>query len=125
MKRSVLFCLIFTAGVFVIGFSGCAKEKEVDLTDWSMPKFDKEVVETKEAVKPEEEPEQPVMEPRPITYVVKRGDSISAIAIRHGMSPQRLSEANNLSLKGSKSIIYPGQTLIIPDIDKSIYHYEK
>ena len=124
MKRSVLSFLILIAGVLVLGFSGCSKEEE-DLTDWAIPRFGKEVAETEEAVKPEEEAEQAIIESQPLTYVVKKGDSISAIAKRHGVSPRRLSEANNLRLEGSKSIIYPGQKLIIPDVNKTIYYYEK
>ena len=116
MKKSFLFFLILTTGVLVLGFSGCTKEKEEDLTDWAIPRFAYEVAETVEAVKPEEKPEA--------KYVVKKGDSISAIAKRHGVSPQRLAEVNNLELEGSKSIIYPGQKLIIPDVNKTIYYYE-
>ena len=125
MKRRVLSFLILIAGVLVLGFSGCAKEEEEDLTDWAIPTFKKEVAEIEEAVKPEEEADQAIIESQPVTYVVKKGDSISAIAKRHGVSPRQLSEANNLGLAGSKSIIYPGQKLIIPGVNKSIYYYEK
>jgi len=114
MERSVLSFLILIAGVLVLGFSGCSKEEE-DLTDWAIPRFGKEVAETEEAVKSEEEAEQAIIESQPLTYVVKKGDSISAIAKRHGVSPRRLSEANNSGLEGLKSIIYPRQKLIIPN----------
>ena len=113
MKKSALSFLIIIAGVVVIGFSGCTGEEEKDLTDWSIPRFEKKVAETADTVNPEED------------YVVKKGDSISVIAKRHGVSPRRLSEANNLELKGPKSIIYPGQKLIIPDVNKTTYYYEK
>ena len=113
MKRSVLSFLILVAGVIILGFSGCTRDEEEDLTDWSIPRFEKKVAETEDTVKPEEE------------YVVEKGDSISAIAKQHGVSPQRLSEANNLELEGPKSIIYPGQKLIIPDVNKTVYYYEK
>ena len=103
MKKNVLYSLILITVISVPGFSGCTREKEEDLRDWAIPRFDKEDAETEKAIKPEER------------YVVKKGDSLSAIAERHGVSPQRLSEANNLELKGSKSIIYPGQKLIVPD----------
>ena len=113
MKKSLFHSLILVLGIVVLGFSGCTKEKEADLTDWAIPRFAKEVVETKEAVKPDER------------YVVKKGDTLFAIAERHGVSPQRLSEMNNLGLEGSKSIIYPGQKLIIPEVNKTTYYYEK
>ena len=98
MKRNRLSILILSACALVLGFSGCAKEEEVDLTDWAIPRFDNEITETEEAV-----------------YVVNKGDSISAIAELYDVSPQQLSEVNNLELDGSKSIIYPGQKLIIPE----------
>ena len=103
MKKNVLYSLIIIAVLSVPGFSGCSREKEKDMTDWAIPRFDKQEEETEKAIKPEER------------YVVKKGDSLSVIAERHGVSPQRLSEANNLELQGTKSIIYPGQKLIIPD----------
>jgi len=116
MKRRVLSYLIL--GVLVLGFSGCTREPEEDLTDWAIPRFEKEAAEAEEALTPEEDAEQAITEPQPLMYVVKKGDSISAIAKRHGLSPRRLSEANNLELEGSGSIIYPGQKLIIPDVNK-------
>lgn len=45
------------------------------------------------------------------TYVVVAGDTISAIAQRHGVSVQAVLSANGLS---SSSIIYPGQKLAVP-----------
>lgn len=112
MKRHVLSFSILIAGVLVIVFSGCTKEPEEDLTDWAIPRFEEE------AATPVEEAEEAVTEPQPLMYEVKKGDSISAIAKRHGVSPRRLSEANNLELEGPGSIIYPGQKLIIPDVNK-------
>ena len=123
MKRSILsFILSLIAGVLVLGFSGCTKEKEEDLTDWTLPK---EVAGPEETATPEEEVEQATIESQPVTYVVKKGDSISAIAEQYGVSPLRLAEANDLGLEGSKSIIYPGQKLIIPDVKNTGYYYEK
>ncbi|GAA1987497.1 hypothetical protein GCM10009777_22360 [Microbacterium pumilum] len=45
------------------------------------------------------------------TYTVQRGDTISAIASRHGVSIQAVLSANGL---GWSSIIYPGNSLVIP-----------
>jgi LysM repeat protein len=114
VKKSFLFFFVLITGVLVLGFSGCIKEAEEDLTEWAIPLFEKEVVETEEAVKPEEEAEKATIESQPVTYAVKKGDSISVIAEQHGISPLRLADANGLRLEGSKSIIYPGQKLIIP-----------
>ena len=44
-------------------------------------------------------------------YHVKQGDTVSAIAARAGVSTSSLLAANEL---GSRSVIYPGQTLRIP-----------
>ena len=87
------------------GFTGCEEEKKEDLTNWAIPNFDKEQAKTEEAV---------VEESVPLIYVVKKDDSISAIAKQRGISPRRLAEANGLALKGPESIIHPGQELIIP-----------
>jgi LysM repeat protein len=46
-----------------------------------------------------------------ITYTVKRGDTIGAIAARYGVSTQSVLTANKL---GWSSIIYPGQKIVIP-----------
>ena len=45
------------------------------------------------------------------TYVVRRGDTLGAIARRQGVSLSRLLSANRLS---RRSTIYPGQQLLIP-----------
>jgi LysM repeat protein len=44
-------------------------------------------------------------------YTVQHGDTVSAIAKRHGVSAQAMLAANGL---GWSSIIYPGQTLAVP-----------
>jgi LysM repeat protein len=44
-------------------------------------------------------------------YIVQRGDSLSAIAVRFGVSVRELASANNISLM---DYIYAGQTLRIP-----------
>ncbi|TDN93198.1 LysM peptidoglycan-binding domain-containing protein [Microbacterium sp. BK668] len=45
------------------------------------------------------------------TYTISQGDTLSAIAARHGISVQALFAANGL---GWSSIIYPGQKVAIP-----------
>lgn len=45
------------------------------------------------------------------SYVVQAGDTVSAIAQRHGVTVQAVLDANGLS---RASIIYPGQALVVP-----------
>ncbi len=97
MKKPVLYLPVFVAGMLLLGFTGCAEEKKEDMTKWPMPKFEKT--------------EEPAM----IEYVVVRGDTISAVAEQYGISPLHLAVENDLDLEGRGSIIYPGQTLIIPE----------
>ena len=47
-------------------------------------------------------------------YVVKAGDSLSAIAQQYGVSMQAIMAANNIS---NSSLIYAGQRLVIPGTD--------
>lgn len=49
--------------------------------------------------------------PAPITYTVKKGDTLSGIAAKHGVSVAAITVENNMS---RKSTIRPGQTLKIP-----------
>lgn len=55
----------------------------------------------------------PPPEPTPSTdgYVVQPGDTLSGIALRHGVTVWALTQANDLT---NWNIIYAGQTLIIP-----------
>ncbi|RKR74319.1 LysM peptidoglycan-binding domain-containing protein [Frondihabitans australicus] len=50
------------------------------------------------------------------TYTIVRGDTLSSIAARHGVSTQALLDANGL---GWSSIIYPGQKLRMPGASTS------
>jgi LysM repeat protein len=56
-------------------------------------------------------PAAPAAKPAAGQYTVVRGDTISGIAQRHGVSIQAVFSANGL---GWASIIYPGQKLTIP-----------
>ncbi|WP_374978192.1 LysM peptidoglycan-binding domain-containing protein [Microbacterium trichothecenolyticum] len=56
-------------------------------------------------------PAAPAPAPSTGTYTVQRGDTISAIAKRHGTTTNAVLSANGL---GWSSIIYPGQTIKIP-----------
>ncbi len=55
----------------------------------------------------------PVPPPAPaaVAHTVSAGDTVSAIARAHGLSTAAVLEANGL---GWSSIIYPGQTLLVP-----------
>ncbi len=53
--------------------------------------------------------EAPLAEPK--SYTVKRGDTLSQIATRHGVTTKALGAANNLT---AESTIYPGMTLKLP-----------
>jgi len=50
------------------------------------------------------------------TYIIQAGDTLLAIAIKHGISLDQLVEANNLP--DVKTLILPGQTLTIPRGDE-------
>lgn len=54
---------------------------------------------------------EPTPEPTPIVYIVQRGDSVSLIAARFGVTPEAIIELNNLS---NPNRILPGQQLLIP-----------
>lgn len=60
-------------------------------------------------------PEQPEPEPEPspirqITYVVKKGDTLSGIAVKYGTTYLRIAKDNNID---NPNLIYPDQKLII------------
>ncbi|WP_396823307.1 LysM peptidoglycan-binding domain-containing protein [Microbacterium trichothecenolyticum] len=56
-------------------------------------------------------PAAPAPTPSTGTYTVQRGDTVSAISKRHGITTNAVLSANGL---GWSSIIYPGQTIRIP-----------
>ena len=60
---------------------------------------------------PEQAPDPQPPAPTSGTYIVQRGDYLSAIAQRYGLTTAQLAAANSLT---NPSLIYAGQTLIIP-----------
>ncbi len=64
---------------------------------------------SKSAAKPK--PSTPAVKPG--TYTIVRGDTVSGIAARHGLSTQSVLDANGLKWS---SIIYPGQKLVLPGV---------
>jgi LysM repeat protein len=65
----------------------------------------------KPAPKPVAKPKpKPAPKPASVTYTVKKGDTLSGIASRHGTSVSAIRSANGIS----GSIIRPGQRLRIP-----------
>ena len=53
---------------------------------------------------------KPKPKPKPTRYLVKKGDTLSAIASRNGSSVSAIQRANGIS----GSLIRPGQSLVIP-----------
>jgi hypothetical protein len=53
---------------------------------------------------------KPVPKPTTVRYVVKKGDTLSAIASRTGSSVSAIQKANGIS----GSLIHPGKSLVIP-----------
>lgn len=51
------------------------------------------------------------------TYIVQSGDTLSAIAVRFGVTVRELQEANNLE---NVNLIFTGQQLVIPGVDGPI-----
>ena len=58
--------------------------------------------------------EQANPEPERVYYLVRRGDTLGAIARNHGVSLRALLEWNDLT---SRSIIRPGQEIMIQQVD--------
>lgn len=46
------------------------------------------------------------------TYTVKKGDTLSGIGAKYGVSYQKIAKANNID---NPDLIFPGQKFIIPD----------
>lgn len=67
--------------------------------DWTAP------------VAPPPPPPPPPPAPQPVTVVVQRGDMLSTIAARFGVSVQALAAANHIT---DNRAIFPGDVLIIP-----------
>ena len=115
MKKSVSLLFFLIAGFFVLGLSGCEKEEKVDLTDWSLPSLEEKERVTEEAVEVEEEARPAAKKQQQVIHIVRKDDILYDIAEQYGVSPERLAEINGLGLSKRKSVIYPGQKLIIPE----------
>ena len=67
------------------------------------------------------QPERPMVEgpmpPESCTYVVKPGDSLSAIAVKHNTTIAALAKGNGID---NPSIIYVGQQVSIPGCEMAI-----
>jgi LysM repeat protein len=59
---------------------------------------------------PKPKPKPVVAKPKSVRYIVKKGDSLSRIASRHGIGLSALRRANRIS----GDLIRPGQVLTIP-----------
>lgn len=73
------------------------------------PVFVKPKIQPVAATKPKPKP-KPAPKPVQTRYVVKKGDSLSAIASRNGSSVSAIQKANRIS----GTLIHPGQSLTIP-----------
>ncbi|MCC7353552.1 MAG: tetratricopeptide repeat protein [Anaerolineae bacterium] len=56
--------------------------------------------------------------PRVKTYVVQPGDTLTGIAIQHGVSMQALVEANNIT---NPDVVWAGVTLVIPEAGGDVF----
>ena len=75
----------------------------MEVNNWNVPEEKPAPVAVKEPVKAGS-----------LTYKVKRGDSLSLIAYKHGVSVRELAACNNLSGK-AMNLIRVGQVLTIPE----------
>lgn len=62
------------------------------------------------AAKPKPKPKPVVVKPKTVRHIVKKGDTLSAIAKRYGSSVSAIQKANRIS----GSLIFPNQSLVIP-----------
>ena len=88
------------------------KSEEVVRTRPSAEKSEPEVVKAKAKAKPKAEvvKAKTKAKPKSTRYVVKKGDSLSAIASRTGASVSAIKSENGIS----GTLIRPGQSLVIP-----------
>ena len=59
---------------------------------------------------------------KPSTYIVKKGDTLSAIASRYGLTYQYLAKYNNII---NPNLIYPGEVIKIPSNSNEVYVVKK
>jgi lipoprotein NlpD len=96
----------FAAGVLLLCLAACASRQPAPVEERSSrppPPAASAPVQTAPAPKPAAEPDW-----RPKTYTVKRGDTLYAIALDHGLDYRELAAWNNLE---NINLIRPGQVL--------------
>ena len=97
----------FAAGVLLLCLAACASRQPAPVEERSSrpapPPAASAPVQTAPAPKPATEPDW-----RPKTYTVKRGDTLYAIALDHGLDYRELAAWNNLE---NINLIRPGQVL--------------
>lgn len=52
-------------------------------------------------------------------YIARRGDTVSRIAARHGLTPEHVIQGNPWA--GSQPYLYPGQVLFLPSAPRKRY----
>ncbi|MEJ2599834.1 MAG: peptidoglycan DD-metalloendopeptidase family protein [Anaerolineales bacterium] len=60
-----------------------------------------------------------------ITYTVKSGDTLFAIADKYGLKPESILWSNYDVLKDDPHMLKPGQSLYIPPVDGAYYQWQK
>lgn len=59
---------------------------------------------------------------KPNTYIVKKGDTLSGIASKYGLTYQYLAKYNNIT---NPNLIYPGEVIRIPSNSSEVYVVKK
>ncbi|MFD2876871.1 LysM peptidoglycan-binding domain-containing protein [Paenibacillus rhizoplanae] len=56
-------------------------------------------------------------------YIARRGDTVSRIAARHGLTPEHVIQGNPWA--GSQPYLYPGQVLQLPSAPRKRYAVQR